>query len=220
MEAVYNKKKTIKFVPDSISKYFRVYMTPEHPFYHIVSRGTLGLEKGGYLTGGLVDDIEALDWDCWIYSGVVVEKGSTVKLKSIIKKQTRTSDLFTVVNSKIFNSNITCDSGYISNSNLAANVVNIHTPHSIHILDSNLFGNSINIIDSTGVSTKNAVLSGNIDLTGNVIIVDSDLKGNVIMQKANMIRVMESVVLGNLIFEGDVELKEKFIDKDGVLSFE
>lgn len=219
MEAVYNKERTLKFVPDSFSKYFRVYMTPEHPFYHIVSRGTLGLEKGGYLTGGLVDDIEALDWDCWIYSGVVVENGSTVKLKSIIKKQLRTSDLFNIINSKIFNSRVTCECGNIINSNLAANVVNINSKQSINIRDSNFFGNFIDI-DGNSVEVKNGRLSGNISLVGYIRIINSDLKGNTVLQRSRRFKLSDSVVLGNIIFEGDVELKDKFIDRDGVLSFE
>lgn len=219
MEAVYNKEKTLKFVPDRFSKYFRVYMTPEHPFYHIVSRGTLGLEKGGYLTGGLVDDIEALDWDCWIYSGVVVENGSTVRLKSIIKKQLRTSDLFNIINSKIFNSRVTCECGNIINSNLAANVVNINSKQSINIQDSNFFGNFIDI-DGNSVEVKNGRLSGNISLVGYIRIINSDLKGNTVLQRSGRFKLSDSVVLGNIIFEGDVELKEKFIDQDGVLSVE
>ena len=219
MEAVYNKERTLKFVPDSFSKYFRVYMTPEHPFYHIVSRGTLGLEKGGYLTGGLVDDIEALDWDCWIYSGVVVENGSTVRLKSIIKKQLRTSDLFNIINSKIFNSRVTCECGNIINSNLAANVVNINSKQSINIQDSNFFGNFIDI-DGNSVEVKNGRLSGNISLVGYIRIINSDLKGNTVLQRSGRFKLSDSVVLGNIIFEGDVELKEKFIDQDGVLSVE
>ena len=219
MEAVYNKERTLKFVPDRFSKYFRVYMTPEHPFYHIVSRGTLGLEKGGYLTGGLVDDIEALGWDCWIYSGVVVENDSTVKLKSIIKKQLRTSDLFNIINSKIFNSRVTCECGNIINSNLAANVVNINSKQSINIQDSNFFGNFIDI-DGNSVEVKNGRLSGNISLVGYVRIINSDLKGNTVLQRSGRFKLSDSVVLGNIIFEGDVELKDKFIDRDGVLSFE
>lgn len=219
MEAVYNKERTLKFVPDNFSKYFRVYMTPEHPFYHIVSRGTLGLEKGGYLTGGLVDDIEALDWDCWIYSGVVVENGSTVRLKSIIKKQLRTSDLFNIINSKIFNSRVTCECGNIINSNLAANVVNINSKQSINIQDSNFFGNFIDI-DGNSVEVKNGRLSGNISLVGYIRIINSDLKGNTVLQRSGRFKLSDSVVLGNIIFEGDVELKEKFIDQDGVLSVE
>ena len=219
MEAVYNKERTLKFVPDRFSKYFRVYMTPEHPFYYIVSRGTLGLEKGGYLTGGLVDDIEALGWDCWIYSGVVVENDSTVKLKSIIKKQLRTSDLFNIINSKIFNSRVTCECGNITNSNLAANVVNINSKQSINIQDSNFFGNFIDI-DGNSVEVKNGRLSGNISLVGYVRIINSDLKGNTVLKRSGRFKLSDSVVLGNIIFEGDVELKDKFIDRDGVLSFE
>lgn len=218
-ESVINKEGTLKFVPERLSSYYRVYMTPEHPLYYLVSRGTLGLPEGGYLTGGLVDSIDALDSDCWISSGVMVEHGSTVKLMSIIKKSGETSDLLSISNSKIFNSNVTCESGFIVNCNLAANMVNLSSVQSIHLHDSNFFSGFINI-DGNSVDIKSSILSGNIGLIGNVMIDHSKLKGNITLQGSNRFRVSESVVLGNINFEGGVELIDKFIDRDGVLRFE